>query len=496
MGSCSEQRRLKAESVCVIGAGPSGLAAAKYLLAERAFSRISILEQRSTVGGLWNYVPCPNNVLAGLRIPQANPHAKRNEPIWTGDLNSSNGLQQTQATFMTPVYDRLETNIPRGLMRFSDLEWPEDCQLFPEHEKVLEYIERFADDVRHLVKFQTQVLDVRLLVDKRWAVKSQVLNPTGNGVISEEIFDAVIVASGHFDVEHIPDVPGIREWNAAYPRSISHSKYYRSPEPYANKKVIVVGNSASGIDISAQIQPICKHPLLLSQKSESFLVNETSASKIDKPPIAEYVVENRTVKFADGTIERDVDAILYCTGYFYSLPFLDSLSPSLITAGERVENLYQHIFYRPQPTLSFLVLNQRVIPFPIAEAQSAIIARSLSGKISLPGEEEMKSWEEALIQEMGAGRDFHVLKYPKDANYINMLHDWAVTSDGKIPDRHPDNTLTGRPPPYWGEEEFWIRARFPQIKKAFNDMGDMRHSKRSLIDVGFDFDAWSRENTL
>lgn len=44
------------KKIAIIGAGPAGLAAAKYLLAE-GFQSLDIFEQRTEVGGVWNYNP-------------------------------------------------------------------------------------------------------------------------------------------------------------------------------------------------------------------------------------------------------------------------------------------------------------------------------------------------------------------------------------------------------------------------------------------------------
>ncbi|KAK0947568.1 monooxygenase [Friedmanniomyces endolithicus] len=477
MGSLPAERRFNVDSVCIIGAGPSGLVAAKYLVAEHAFSRIQIYEQRSTPGGIWNYVPHQSFGCRDIDVTQADARAGTDRPLW--HWKDAAGVPDNQlpeeTVFMTPLYDQLETNIPRDLMGFSDLDWPKDSQLFPRHETVL---------------------DICLTEDARWRVRTRDLSHR-DVTESEEIFDAVVVANGHFNIPYIPEVQGMEEWSAAYPGSISHSKLYRTPDQYAEKKVIVVGNSASGVDIGSQIQRSCSPPLLMSSKSESFLVNTPSPDKIDKPPIAEFLTKNRSVRFEDGTIEQDVDAILYCTGYFYSFPFLKSLDPPVVTSGERVENLYQHIFYQPHPTLAFPVLNQKVIPFPLAEAQAAVIARVFSGRLGLPYEDEMKTWEQDWTKKNGDARMFHVLKFPADADYIDELHDWVVSADGEgevvTPSDEPSRGVVvrrGKTPPYWGEKEYWMRERFPAIKKAFQDMGEERHRKRTLQDVGFDYEKW------
>ena len=473
----------------------------RYLLAERAFSRVTIFEQRSSVGGIWNYVPLLAGAPQGAAVPQTNPHAGTDQAIWPHDIGSKEHGQEA-AQFLTPLYDRLETNIPRGLMGFSDLDWPQDCQLFPTHEDVLNYIERYAEDVRHLVRFSTQVVDVRLTSQKQWTVKTQDVSSKDCREVEVETFDAVVVASGHFNVPYIPDVPGIKHWNESYSGAISHSKFYRRPENFEDKKVLLVGASASGTDIGAQIGMYCKKPLLMSSKTEAYLAESDSSSKTEKPPITEYIVKDRTVCFEDGSIESGVDAVLYCTGYFYSFPFLNDLTPPILTTGERVENLYQHIFYRTQPSLAFPVLNQRIIPFPMAEAQAAVIARVFSGRLALPDEEEMEAWEYGVTSEMGDGRGFHVLKFPKDADYINAMHDWAVSADhipcqthrnGAVDGMQQDRAArVGKAPPYWGGKEYWTRERFPAIKQAFQEYGEARHSKRTLADVGFSFEEWNK----
>nr|OQO25257.1 hypothetical protein B0A51_07038 [Rachicladosporium sp. CCFEE 5018] len=509
MGSLGSEQWLHADSVAIIGAGPSGLAVAKYLVAENAFLRIRIFEQRSTVGGIWNYVPCPDGAEEGPAPPRDIYDAVDTICHRTkrSAQRSAMELSAVHDRLLTPLYDRLETNIPRDLMGFSDLEWPQDCQLFPKHETVLEYIEQYSQDIKHLIAHNTRVISVRQ-EGSRWHIDTQPIKSAHHQDVDHHVFDAVIVASGHFDNPYMPNVPGMKEWMQLYPGSILHSKYYRTPDRFANRRVIVVGNSASGIDIGAQIRTVCKAPLMASTRSTSYLQAEAPSGQLDKPAISEFLVKDRTVIFTDGSREEHVDMILYCTGYLYSFPFLRGLDSPVVTSGERVENLYQHLFYRPNPTLIFPTLNQKIIPFPFAEAQGAVIARVLSGRLSLPSSTEMKSWEDHTVATMGAGRDFHVLKFPKDAGYINMMHDWAMRAQGnaaqssggtckvvsppmaaKSPLAVDHRSATGKEPPYWTGREYWMRERFPAIKKAFQDFGEARHSKGTLADVGFVFNG-------
>jgi cation diffusion facilitator CzcD-associated flavoprotein CzcO len=467
----------------------------RYLRAEKAFDEIVVFEQRSTSGGIWNYTGDEKDEDL-FAVPQTDPRGRIQDPTWktppssTG-LSATNGANGTKtiASFLSPIYEKLETNIPRGLMGFQDLDWPQDSQLFPTHQTVLQYIQDYVEDVQHLVQSETQVFDVRPADERHngsWIVMTRNLRTYS---LEEHIFDAVIVANGHFIVPYVPDIPGVQEWNEKFSGAISHSKYYRSPEDFAGKKVVVVGNSASGSDISTQISEYSQHPLLWSSRSESMLGPSPSSLKREVPPIARFLPGTRGVEFTDGTIEENIDAIIFATGYFYSLPFLENVEPKLITDGSYVNYTYKHLFYALRPTLSFLVLNQRVIPFPLAEAQSAVLARVYSGRLTLPSLPTMRAWEHGIIQEMGNGRNFHLMNFPKDANYINELSTWALTA---TPREGLENEGRGKKPPVWGEWEFWCRENFPAIRRAFAALGEKKGKVRTLEEVGFSFEEYLR----
>lgn len=51
----------------------------------------------------------------------------------------------------------------------------------------------------------------------------------------EERFDAVVVASGHFNVPWIPPVEGLDEFERSRPGSVLHSKMYRGREDFRGK---------------------------------------------------------------------------------------------------------------------------------------------------------------------------------------------------------------------------------------------------------------------
>ncbi|KAJ5665234.1 uncharacterized protein N7477_007682 [Penicillium maclennaniae] len=356
---------------------------------------------------------------------------------------------------------------------------------------VKQYLEDYAEDVKNFIHFETQVVDVRLK-DSSLSTWELVTNNLRTGITKFSIYDAVVVASGHFTVPYLPDILGIQCWDKTYPGSISHSKFYDSPEAFRGKKVVVVGSSASGLDIGAQINGVSLGKILASQKSESYLSASSPADKIICPEIVEFLSpanHDRAIRFANGHVEERIDAIVFCTGYFYSFPFLSSLEPPVITHGWRTMNTFRHLFYIDRPTMVFPVLSQRVIPFPMAENQASVFSRVWSGRLHLPSTEEMRAWESIEIATKGDQKAYHVLPFPQDADYLNSLYDWAASAE---PRKGLAKSGKGKLGTYWGERERWIRANFPEIRRAFVQRGDQRRKIRSLSELGFVFEEQKR----
>ncbi len=384
------------------------------------------------------------------------------------------------------MYENLETNIPHFLMQFSDQPSLTENQLFPSRDATLQYLKAYGDDVRHLLKFQTQLIEVLPVTNDgndSWQVRYRSLN---SRMIHEATYDAVVVASGHYSVPYLPDIQGISKWNAAYPGSISHSKYYQKPLDFANKKVLVVGNSASGQDVSAHIASCSKLPVMISVRSNP-PTERNPPSKEFMPEIAEFIspsLARRAVRFSDGHVETEIDAIVFCTGYFYSYPFLSSILPPLISTGDRVQNLYQHIFSIHHPSLAFVGIPKPIIPFRTVEGQAAVIARVWSGRLDLPSVTAMQAWEESIIVEKGPGNKFHDLRHPMDFDYYDGLIEWALQTR----EEEEEGMMRGKLPPKWSERDRWVRRRMVALKEAFALAGEARHEIRTMEELGFSFE--------
>jgi hypothetical protein len=75
----------------------------------------------------------------------------------------------------------------------------------------------------------------------------------------------------------------------------------------------------------------------------------------------------------------------------------------LVTADNKVGPLYEHVFPPTlAPSLSFVGLPQKVIPFPLSQLQARWIAKVLSGKVQLPSQSEMMKSVQAFYAQFEA----------------------------------------------------------------------------------------------
>lgn len=453
----------------------------RYFVAEKTFKAVDVYEQRGRPGGLWNHTV--SSTKDGLfQVPNVNPITPPERSVGGRDV------------FVSPIYDSLEVNIPHPMMAYSDFPFAEGIPLFPGHAEVLRYLEHYSEDVAECIQFSTQISEVCLVeeietkngtIEATWKVH-------GVNLLSGEQFkrdyDAVVVANGHYAVPFIPDIPGLKVWQSQFPESIAHSKYYRTPDRFKDKRVIVVGSSASGLDIASHLTEVCKTPVYQSQKS----VSELARGFMDNPniqtvgQIARLIPDGRKAILIDGTEIDAVDAIIFCTGYFYSFAFLQNLKPSPIVEGAMVHGTYQHLFFTPHPSLCFLSLPQKVIPFPIAEAQAAVVARVYSGRLSFPSASVMREWEARQLRKSASSDRFHVFDSLEDGKYINFLVEWALRAKRRD---QLEKQGQGKIPEGWNPEKFWIRERIGIMRRAFAARGEARHQVTTFEELGIKYES-------
>ncbi|KAF9613983.1 hypothetical protein IFM89_014176 [Coptis chinensis] len=352
---------ITSQKVAVIGAGVSGLVAARELHQEG--HQVVVFEQNNKIGGTWAY-----------------------EPNTDSDLLS---LDPSRTIVHTSLYESLRTNLPREAMGFraypfiaKEEDKLRDPRRFPGHREVLHYLEDFVSEfgLSELIRFETEVVHIEFMEQRKCAVRSR----TKDGNVDNEVFNAVVVCNGHHTVPNVAEVPGIDVW----PGKQIHSHNYRVPNPFSEKVVVLVGGSYSAFDISREIAGVAKEVHVASR----YITNANPTKQLGYDNLwlhsmIESAHEDGTLIFQDES-SVVVDVILHCTGYKFDFPFLDR---DVVTVDDnRVGLLYQHIFPpKLAPWLSFVGLTWKFATFPLYEVQSKWVAGILSGKISLPTQDEM-----------------------------------------------------------------------------------------------------------
>lgn len=202
--------------VIVIGAGWTGLAAAKTYLQINPNVSLSILDEDSSVGGVWS--------------------ASRVYPGFMADSPS--------AIF---DYSDFPMDVELGIGKWADLP----------SEKVHEYLEQYTDkfDLRRRCRFNSKVLRVERDEDMKegaiWKVEIQVKKDFEEYTATEVLLcDKLIVATGSAST---PNFPEDLEWKR-YDGPVFHSKDVGQKHKQLTedrvKRVTVVGGSKSAVDVA------------------------------------------------------------------------------------------------------------------------------------------------------------------------------------------------------------------------------------------------------
>ncbi len=379
------------QRVAVIGAGAAGLVTAREL--QRAGHAVTVFEQAEDVGGVWRY----------------------------DERTESDPLGSAESAVHTSLYDSLRTNLPRDLMAFLDYtfdsagggedNWPR----FPHHSQVLIYLERFASHfgLRDIIAMDTRVEAVTR--DHEWHVR---VNNSGKREVLH--FDAVAVCNGHYSQPRVPVLPGM----GRFPGTLMHSHNYRTPEPFSGQRVALLGASASGADIHREIAGCADSVYFCGHEFDTLSTERRHKGNIHFAPMVKSLGEDGRVTFIDGSVSEPLDSFMFCTGYHFRFPFLDdtlvNVSDNLITP------LYQHLLHIEQPTLGFIGIPLKIIPFPLFEMQAKWFASAISGKFEIPDRKTM--YDAANLdrrKRLAAGlaqRNLHLLG-PDQNHYYNLLAD-------------------------------------------------------------------------
>jgi dimethylaniline monooxygenase (N-oxide forming) len=111
----------------------------------------------------------------------------------------------------------------------------------------------------------------------------------------------------------------------------------------------------------------------LVKKKDEYLARLREGKIRIKPNIER--IENDRITFVDRSVMERCDAIIYCTGYTMTFPFIDD--PSLLPGIEEGRlDLYKKVIHPLHPTLAFIAHVDAIGSiFAISEMQSRWVAK-------------------------------------------------------------------------------------------------------------------------
>jgi len=439
---------------CVIGAGPSGLAAAKALV-DRGIS-FDWFEKGSMVGGLWR-------------------------------IDNDNGG--------AAAYETLHLNSSRPLTQYPSHPMPADWPDYPSHRLIARYFQDFADQhgLTERITFNTPVEHVEPLAGpgRPGANGWSVTTPKGT-----KTYRYVFVANGHHSEPQIPDFPG------DFTGESFHAHEYLEPEVFEDKDVLVVGVGNSGMDIACDATKLARRVSVVTRHGVHVLPKYAFGRPIDQfgSPLNAYLpfpVERRlyeviqrlstgrpqdrglpkpdhrllsahptvssdfcdrvghgditmkpnierldgdTVQFTDGTSEH-VDLLVYATGYKVALPFFDK---ELYDPAGNAMPLYERVLTPELPGLFFIGFVQTVgSNIPLMEMQSEWAGDLITGACVLPPEAEIDEW-------IAADQAAMARRYVRSSRHTMQVDFWRYAHALKLCRRRT------------GDEPSGIAARLPR----------------------------------
>ncbi len=365
--------------VCIIGAGPSGLAQLRaFQSAEEKGAEIPEIvcyEKQADWGGLWRYT-------------------------WR------TGVDEHANPCHGSMYRYLWSNGPKEGLEFADYTFEEHfgrpIASYPPRAVLFDYIEGRVKKagVRKYIQFNTVVRDVRT-VDGGFEVTARDCEADSE---SREVFDHVIVATGHFSFPNVPHYPGFETFNGR----ILHAHDFRDAREFEGKDLLLLGTSYSAEDIGSQCWKYgCKSVTVAHRTAPigwDWPDNWKEVPKLDR-------VEGKTAHFIDGT-STDVDAIILCTGYKHHYPFLpDDLR--LKTANRlAASDLYKGVVYTGNPDLFYLGMQDQWYTFNMFDAQAWWTRDAIMGRIELPDAATMEAdWRQRQADEDALPDDYACIAY-------------------------------------------------------------------------------------
>lgn len=191
------------KTYAVVGAGPSGLAAARAL--QKAGIAFDGYEASAGVGGLWD-------------------------------------IDNPRST----MYESAHLISSRTTTEFA--EFPMDSTAdYPGHRTLLRYFRAYADrfGLAEHFRFETRVTALEPLADGGWMLRATAADsPSTGSATIERRYDGVILANGTLAEPNVPAFPG------EFTGELLHTSAYKHPSQLAGKRVLIIGAGNSGCDIA------------------------------------------------------------------------------------------------------------------------------------------------------------------------------------------------------------------------------------------------------
>ncbi|MFF5217672.1 flavin-containing monooxygenase [Micromonospora sp. NPDC000442] len=138
-------------------------------------------------------------------------------------------------------YDSLTLFSPARYSALPGLAFDGDPDHYPHRDQVVAYLRRYAATLDAEIRTDVRVAEVHPRAGGGYLIRTDV---------GDEIAAAgVVAASGSFGNPYLPDLPGRSDFTGA----LLHVADYRRPEPYAGKRVVVVGAGNSAVQIAYEL---------------------------------------------------------------------------------------------------------------------------------------------------------------------------------------------------------------------------------------------------
>lgn len=450
--------------VCVIGGGAAGLISSQ-VLKDRGIS-FQCYEKSAYCGGVWNYW---GNTKAGENGNPMYKSLRTNLPREVMPFHSRfrfrddevTQMQQSPSSITNTHKGEVDTYLEAYNSKRATLEGALEVEekgeggaadSFLSHLEVQCYLERFAQehDLHQDIAYNTEVLScTKDKGESQWTVKSRCNGgrEEGEGEVSTDVYDHIIVANGHYNRPFVPSLPGM----SSYTGLIQHSADYDGPgEVYRGKTVMVVGGRSSATDLAREISTVATRVIVSdrnhqSKDAEGDVTGVGPRGNLYYTGGLERVDDGNTIVAKDGERVEGVDVVVWCTGFLYDFPFLspptsgvgeEGREPPFTTNGRKVHGLYEHLFSATDPSLSFVGLPFSIVPFPFFYVQALWIASTIQGDSALPDLHDRLTWvrtHEQDVKERGMDSDskYHYLG-DKQWEYNRRVAGYALSgSEGK-----------------------------------------------------------------